>query len=648
MCGITGFLGISSRGSAVVADRMASALYHRGPDDSGVWVDEPAGVALAHRRLSILDLSPAGHQPMVSPSGRYVIVFNGEIYNHLELREALPDGKWRGHSDTETLLAAFECWGVAASLKKSVGMFAIALWDRESRTLTLGRDRLGEKPLYYGWQNGVLLFGSELKALRAHPAFQGVINRDALTLFLRHNYVPVPYSIYRGINKLPPGTFLQVNASAALASSSGIHPVSYWSAREVAEIGQANLFRGSDNDACEALEAVLGQSIRGQMLADVPLGAFLSGGIDSSTVVALMQSQSKRPVKTFTIGFNEAGYNEAEHAHAVARHLGTEHTELYVKPEEAQAVIPLLPRLYDEPFADSSQIPTYLVSRLAREHVTVSLSGDGGDELFGGYNRYFWAQNIWRRLGWLPQSLRAAVAGVLTALPPTTWNSVFRKFERMLPANLRYANPGDKLHKLAEILAVRNPEEIYWGLVSHWKQPTQIVKDGTEPPTILADANQWAKVPDLTHRMMYLDTVSYLPDDILTKVDRAAMGISLETRVPLLDHRVLEFAWTLPLTMKLRDGQSKWLLRQVLYRHVPQEMIERPKMGFGIPLDVWLRGPLRSWAEELLNASSLETSGYFRASLIREKWDEHLSGRRNWSYYLWDVLMFEAWRRQWH
>ncbi|NTV88326.1 MAG: asparagine synthetase B, partial [Burkholderiaceae bacterium] len=396
-------------------------------------------------------------------------------------------------------------------------------------------------------------------------------------------------------------------------------------------------------EAVAELEQLLSQAVGGQMVADVPLGAFLSGGIDSTTVVALMQAQSARPVKTFTIGFDEAGYNEAEHAHAVARHLGTEHTELYVKPEEAQSVIPLLPGLYDEPFADSSQIPTYLVSRLAKSHVTVSLSGDGGDELFAGYNRYFWAQNIWRRMGWLPQSVRAALAGVLTTLPPSAWNSAFRKFDRLLPANLRYANPGDKLHKLAGILAVRNAEEIYWGLVSHWKQPAQIVKDATEPATVLTDASQWADVPDLTHRMMYLDTVTYLPDDILTKVDRAAMGVSLETRVPLLDHRVLEFAWTLPLGMKLRDGHSKWLLRQVLYRHVPKALIERPKMGFGIPLDVWLRGPLRAWAEELLSPTRLEAEGYFQSRPIQQKWREHLSGKRNWSYDLWDVLMFQSW-----
>lgn len=639
MCGIAGFLSLArTEDPSAILVRMAAAIVHRGPDDAGVWTDEEAGVALAHRRLSILDLSPAGHQPMLSPSGRYVMVFNGEIYNHLTLRQRLAGYGWRGHSDTETLLAGFERWGVEATLKMSVGMFAIALWDRETATLTLARDRLGEKPLYYGWQGDALLFGSELKALKAHPMFRAEIDRDALTLFLRHNAIPAPYSIYQGIHKLPAGTFLQAHAGQKQA-----RPMAYWSARAVAEAGQRNRFRGSDQEAVAELEQLLSQAVGGQMVADVPLGAFLSGGIDSTTVVALMQAQSARPVKTFTIGFDEAGYNEAEHAHAVARHLGTEHTELYVKPEEAQSVIPLLPGLYDEPFADSSQIPTYLVSRLAKSHVTVSLSGDGGDELFAGYNRYFWAQNIWRRLGWLPQSVRAALAGVLTTLPPSAWNSAFRKFDRLLPANLRYANPGDKLHKLAGILAVRNAEEIYWGLVSHWRHPAQIVKDATEPATVLTDASQWADVPDLTHRMMYLDTVTYLPDDILTKVDRAAMGVSLETRVPLLDHRVLEFAWTLPLGMKLRDGQSKWLLRQVLYRHVPKALIERPKMGFGIPLDVWLRGPLRAWAEELLSPTRLEAEGYFQSRPIQQKWREHLSGKRNWSYDLWDVLMFQSW-----
>ncbi|MDP1537308.1 MAG: asparagine synthase (glutamine-hydrolyzing), partial [Burkholderiales bacterium] len=537
MCGMAGFIGFDrgacGRTPRIAAERMANTLTHRGPDDSGVWVDEAEGVALAHRRLSVLDLSPAGHQPMLSASGRFVMVFNGEIYNHLELREELAGQNWRGHSDTETLLACFDAWGIEATLKKTVGMFALALWDRETRTLSLARDRLGEKPLYYGWQDETFLFGSELKALKAHPAFRAEIDRDALTLFLRHNAIPAPYSIYRGIRKLPPGTFLTLHAGQKDA-----RPVAYWSARAVAEAGQRNPFRRSEQDAADELEHLLRQSIAGQMLADVPLGAFLSGGIDSTTVVALMQVLSSRPVKTFTIGFSEAGYNEAEHAHAVARHLGCEHTELYVTPRDAMDVIPHLASIYDEPFADSSQIPTVLVSRLARQHVTVSLSGDGGDELFGGYNRYFWARNLWRRLGWLPRPLRMALAGVLTTLPPAAWNMAFQKLGRWLPARLRYATPGDKLHKVAEILAVRSPEEIYLGLVSHWKQPAQLVPGSVEPLTLLTDPAQQADLPDFEHRMMYLDTVTYLPDDILTKVDRAAMSVSLETRVPLLDHRV--------------------------------------------------------------------------------------------------------------
>lgn len=645
MCGIAGYWHTGTPFDADVLHRMAAAILHRGPDDAGTWRDDSAGIALAHRRLSILDLSPAGHQPMASATGRYVIVFNGEIYNHLELRKELQDSIWRGHSDTETLLAAFERWGVEGTLQRSVGMFAMALWDRETHTLTLTRDRLGEKPLYYGWQNGIFLFGSELKALNAHPAFLGEINRDALTLFLRHSAIPSPYSIYTGIQKLPPGTYWQASlVRGHLPTGERGTLKTYWSAREAAERGQRTIFSGTDSEAIEALESVLGLSIDGQMLADVSLGAFLSGGVDSSAVVALMQARTSRSVKTFTIGFHQEGYNEAEHALAVARHLGTNHTELYVKPDEVQAVIPLLPGLYDEPFSDSSQIPTYLVSKLAREHVAVSLSGDGGDELFCGYNRYVWVQKLWRQLGWLPNSVRAALAGVLTTLPPTVWNTAFKRLDRLLPAKLRYATPGDKLHKLADILAVQSPEEIYWGLVSHWKQPAQVVKGATEPATVLTSTEQWARIPDLTHRMMYLDTVSYLTDDVLTKVDRAAMGVSLETRVPLLDHRVLEFAWTLPLHMKLRDGQSKWLLRQVLYRHVPKELIERPKMGFGVPLDIWLRGPLKSWAEDLLSPERLQAEGYFHTEPIWQKWREHQTGQRNWSYDLWDVLMFQAWR----
>lgn len=654
MCGLTGYwqvTGHSAEAAEAIVGKMACQITHRGPDDQGVWTDSDAGIALAHRRLSILDLSPQGHQPMLSHCGRYVIAFNGEVYNFAALREALEKTgaapAWRGHSDTEVMLAAIAAWGLEAALKQFVGMFAFAMWDRETRTLSLARDRLGEKPLYYGWQGDTFLFGSELKALRAHPAFRAEIDRDALTLFLRHNAIPAPYSIYRGIHKLPPGTFLQLHAADALTpgpspgGSGGIKP--YWSARSVAEAGQRNLFRGSDAEAATELERLLGQAVGGQMVADVPLGAFLSGGIDSTTIVALMQAQSVRPVKTFTIGFNEAGYNEAEHAHAVARHLGTEHTELYVTPQDAMDVIPNLSAIYDEPFADSSQMPTCLVSRLARHHVTVSLSGDGGDELFGGYNRYFWARSLWRKFGWMPHPLRAALAGVLTTVPPASWNTVFQKLGQWLPARLRYANPGDKLHKAAEILAVRSPEEIYLGLVSHWKHPAQMVRGSHEPPTLLTDPTRQADLPDFEHRMMVLDTVTYLPDDILTKVDRAAMSVSLETRVPLLDHRVVEFAWTLPLHMKIRHGQGKWLLRQVLYRHVPQSLMERPKMGFGVPIDQWLRGPLKPWAAALIEPGRLAREGFFDPMPVQRKWAEHQSGRHNWSYYLWDVLMFQAW-----
>jgi len=619
---------------------MVATIRYRGSDDSGVWCDERVGIGLGHARLSILDLSPEGHQPMVSASGRYVISYNGEVYNFSELRTELEHtgAKFRGHSDTEVMLAHFEKWGIETAVRRFVGMFAFALWDKHTRTLTLGRDRLGEKPIYYGWQGQTFLFGSELKALRAHPAFRADIDRNALALFLRHNYIPAPYSIYQGISKLSPGCLLTVSLSQRNPQI-----VPFWSGKQAIEAGLTHPFEGSDSAAVSGLEALLKNAIGQEMVADVPLGAFLSGGVDSSTVVALMQAQSSRPVKTFTIGFHEEGYDEAKHAKSVARHLGTEHTELYVMPKEAMDVIPRLPALYDEPFSDSSQIPTFLVSHLARRHVTVSLSGDGGDELFGGYNRYFWATNIWRRVGWAPQPMRAALAGALTALPPSAWNAVFEGLARFLPAGWRYANPGDKLHKLAEMLAVGTPEEIYFDLVSHWKDPTEVVRGTHEPPTVLTDRAQWANLPDFEQRMMYLDQMTYLPDDILTKVDRAAMGVSLETRVPFLDHRVVEFAWSLPLSMKIRHGQGKWLLRQVLYRHVPKELIERPKMGFGVPIDMWLRGPLKSWAEELLDETRLQREGYFDPRPIRGKWAEHLTGRRNWSYYLWDVLMFQAW-----
>jgi asparagine synthase (glutamine-hydrolysing) len=664
MCGFVGFLDRSETTSAEtlaeVVGRMNDTLYHRGPDDGGIWTDPRSCVALGHRRLSILDLSAAGHQPMMSRSGRYVVAFNGEIYNHLDIRRELDSGAeaadhplfdrphagqegagtgWRGHSDTETLLAAVEAFGVGEALKKFVGMYAFALWDRHDKVLYLARDRMGEKPLYYGWQGDVLLFGSELKAFKRHPAFRAEIDRDALSSYLRYCYIPGPRTIYQGIRKLPAGTYLALGLHRY-----DNHPVSYWDVRDAALRGQMQPFTGSDAEAVEAMDKLLREAVAGQMVADVPLGAFLSGGFDSTTVVALMQAQSSRPVKTFTIGFNEQEFNEAEHAKAVARHLGTEHTELYVTPEQAMAVIPKLPALYDEPFADSSQIPTFLVSQLARQHVTVSLSGDGGDELLGGYNRYFWAIKLWNKMRYLPHNVRNAIAGMLTVIPPHHWNTLFRGLGFMMPAALRYSCPGDKVHKLAHFLGAKTPEDIFFDLVSHWKEPDRVVRGAAEPRTVLNDRAQWPELRDFEHRMMYLDAATYLPDDILVKVDRAAMGVSLETRVPILDHRVVEFCWRLPLNMKLRDGKGKWVLREVLYRYVPKEIMDRPKMGFGVPIDVWLRGPLKDWAESLIDRKRLKEEGYFNPALVREKWDQHQSGRRNWSYHLWDILMFQAWK----
>lgn len=640
MCGIVGMMFHRGSGLDRIVSDMTGMIRYRGPDNSGVWCDSDHRLALGHARLSILDLSPAGHQPMESASGRYIIVFNGEIYNHLELREQLTNVPWHGHSDTETLLAAFETWGVEKALQATAGMFALALWDRVERRLILARDRIGEKPLYYGWSNGTFLFASELKALEAYPDWRGEIDRGALALFMRYAYVPLPYSIYTGIRKLLPGTYATI--ASTCAAGYWPEPKPYWSAAAVAR--QTRRCDWTDSMAEDELNRLLGGAVKGQMIADVPLGAFLSGGIDSSTVVALMQAQSARPVKTFSIGFQEDSYNEAPGAKAVAEHLRTDHTEFYVSPADGLAVIPLLSSMYDEPFGDSSAIPTYLVARLAKQQVTVALSGDGGDELFGGYNRYSWGSLIWRRIARVPASMRAIAACALTVLSPEQWDRIGRILRTGLPASLHMSTFGEKVHKLASVLDSDSQTELYRRLVSLQRETASLVI-GTQEKPIWADAQaQQLGDQDFSEEMMLHDLVGYLTDDILTKVDRAAMAISLETRMPLLDHRVVEFSWSLPLSMKIRtEGQGKWLLRQVLYRYVPKHLVERPKMGFGIPLDSWLRGSLRDWAEALLEESRLKREGYLDPGPIRTKWQEHLSGRRNWQYWLWNVLMFQAW-----
>ena len=644
MCGIAGMVDWRAATSAdalrSIADAMIETVRHRGPDAGDVWVEAEGGVALGQRRLAIIDLSPGGAQPMHSADRRFVITFNGEIYNYRDIRRELQAAghSMRSDSDTEVLLEACALWGVEAAIERAIGMFAFALWDRKTRSLTLARDRLGIKPLYYAASPERILFASQLKAFRPAPHWKPTIDEDAVVGYLRHAYIAQPRTIYREAEKLAPGHILTLRAGSTPS------PKCFWDLRGIAAAGQRRNDPVPDpREAADRLDALLRDSVKLRMIADVPLGAFLSGGIDSSTVVALMQAQSTRAVKTFSIGFHESGYDEAQCAKQVAAHLGTDHTEFYVEPRHALDVIPHLADWFDEPFADPSQIPTYLVSELTRKHVTVALSGDGGDELFAGYNRYVWAERLARAVNLVPRPLRGASAAALRALAPQTWNRLFG----FVPAAWRPALPGDKLHKITTLLDNPQPDAIYRRLVSQWERPEEVAAAGREPRGPMWDPTIARDFHDLVPRMQFLDMITYLPDDILTKVDRATMAVGLEGRVPLLDHRVVAYSWSLPLEFKLRGGRSKWLLRQVLDRYVPRSLIDRPKMGFGVPIDAWLRGPLREWAESLLAPARLASDGFVRVEPVRRAWREHLEGSRNWQYPLWTVLMLQAWRARW-
>ena len=661
MCGLAGFLvnnPLPTEESARIALAMSDRLAHRGPDGDGVWVGD--SVALSHRRLAILDLTEAGQQPMLSDSGRYVMVFNGEIYNHLDIRAELAQQHaapgWRGHSDTETLLAAIAHWGVEKTARRANGMFALAVWDRQTKVLSLARDRFGEKPLYYGWVGNAFVFGSELKAIRAFPGFANQVCREALAQYLRFTYVPAPRSIYQGIFKLEPGCILSLSGPApAVApvgplrpgqSDGGLSITRYWSLAEAVEAGSGDPIV-SEADGVDLLADTLKQAVKRQMISDVPLGAFLSGGVDSSAIVAMMQKQSIDKIRTFTVGFEEAGFDESPHARAVAAHLGTDHTEIRISSAQSQDVIPRLPELYDEPFADSSQIPTHLVCMVARTEVTVALSGDAGDEVFGGYNRYFWGPRVWSKVDWMPFPARRVVGAVISGIPMSTWDWLGKTI-RVGKGSADVTRLGDKAHKMGQRLSkVNTLDDLYRSLVSEWSDPVALLQTGDidliEPPSRLDDRLPRLGTEDAAARMMFRDSETYLPDDILCKVDRAAMAASLETRVPLLDPDVVALAWRLPMSMKIKGNVGKWALREVLYRHVPLDLIERPKAGFAIPVGTWLRGPLRPWAEALLDPSRLSAEGYFEPGPIRVVWDDHLSGRRDWTPKLWTILMFQAW-----
>ena len=657
MCGLTGILSSSpSNDITRQVANMTSLLAHRGPNDEGVWSE--GNIGLGHRRLSVLDLSVSGAQPMHSECKRFVMAFNGEIYNHLDIRKKLEDEgasiKWRGHSDTETLLAAIKHWGLDKSLRNSHGMFALAIWDQKKKCLSLARDRIGEKPLYWGWAGKDLIFGSELKAVRAHPNFSRDICRKALIQYLRFTYVPAPRSIHPGIYKLEPGTILCVKGfSPTKQPNEPIRPGEhygsisvhrYWDLNEEVENSASNPVE-DENEAISITEQALGKAVKLQMISDVPLGAFLSGGVDSSSIVALMQAQSLRPIKTFTIGFEEVKFDESSHAAAVAKHLGTDHNNILVTDTDARNVIPDLPWLYDEPFADSSQIPTHLICRAARQHVTVALSGDGGDEIFGGYNRYIHGPGLWRNLSYLPPIIRGLVGRVAQTIPEYSWDKIGDFYNQIKKGSEGISYLGNKIHRFGKCIRLINSlEDLHRNMVSAWIEPQKLlIDDVTEPKSLIDDALPKFGLNDPVMGMIIRDIRSYLPDDILHKVDRASMGISLEVRSPFLDKDVIALAARLPTKMKIRDGKGKWALRQVLYKYVPSEIIDRPKEGFTVPIGIWLRGPLRDWVEDLLATKRLEKDGLFKPKIIRKLWTEHLSGRKDWSSQLWTILMFQAW-----
>ncbi len=639
MCGFAGFVDFPREREAGlnVLHGMARAIWRRGPDEEGFWLDIECAVGLTHRRLAVMGLGAEGRQPMVSPSGRWVLAYNGEIYNCPALRSELSAAgvTFRGSSDTEVALAAIEAWGLEASLNRFVGMFAFALWDTAKRKLYLARDRFGEKPLYYGWQGKAFLFGSDLAALRVHPEWEGGVDRAALALYVRYNYMPQPWSIHPKLKKLVPGTWLELSQHG----NDWIETQkTYWSALQVAKSATLNRFQGSESDAEEVLHELMKQAVAGQMTAEVPLGAFLSGGIDSTTIVALMQSMAVRPVRTFTIGFAESSYDESDPARRVAEHLGTDHRECILGAQDALAIIPQLPVFYSEPFADASQLPTILVSRMAREQVTVALSGDGGDEIFGGYNRYVWGESLWRRMGFAPAWALELLRKALQAGSPAAWDAC----ACFLPGVSAMRQPGEKLHKFAILLGAENPCAFHERLGSFWHMSNPVLGSMEYPAVTHADV--WESKWEMTESMMLADTLNYLPDDILVKVDRAAMGVSLEARAPFLDHRLFEFVWSLPLSFRVQRSGGKRVLRNILDRYVPRRLIERPKSGFALPVHDWLRGPLKDWCEGLLDESRLRNEGFFDPAMVRNAWDEHLSGRRNRQYDLWSILMFQAWK----